>query len=334
MSDMIGTRVLELQQLIPRIGNLRYIYRLGRRRNIHGRLYELDYAVCIKKNAKCFLDRVAEFDSVLRGALAKGEELRYDDQAFLVVGYDYRIRYVFEGYKKQCDKIGYMEDGKPQFRMLHRMGVSLAFRHYRIRGYNRAEIESRMFNGDWTDPYPNPGDRFVAICHHLSDCRRYPSVHDLYPISDCRIRWLLAEGEGPRIEYKSCTNGVFDDTFETVCSFLNRMGGDILLGVNDHGKPIGISKEEAFGIVKQVVDMCNSQLLVAERGNVVVSPLSYNHRTIIHIHVSEGRYAFFKGERYFRYGDSDRVCHYLDASLKDRDMRDAVSVPCNVKGVV
>lgn len=39
---------------------------------------------------------------------------------------------------------------------------------------------------------------------------------------------------------KRCGSGIESDVYETVCSFLNRFGGDILLGVEDNGNPIGI----------------------------------------------------------------------------------------------
>ena len=45
-----------------------------------------------------------------------------------------------------------------------------------------------------------------------------------------KIRTL---GENICIEFKQGRNGFEDDAFQTVCSFLNRFGGDIFLGVSD-----------------------------------------------------------------------------------------------------
>lgn len=44
------------------------------------------------------------------------------------------------------------------------------------------------------------------------------------------LRELIDRGEGEQIEFKTASKGVHDDTFETVCSFGNHRGGDILLG--------------------------------------------------------------------------------------------------------
>ena len=46
---------------------------------------------------------------------------------------------------------------------------------------------------------------------------------------------VLELGENTAVEFKRCGNGIESDTYETVCSFLNRFGGDIFLGVLDDG---------------------------------------------------------------------------------------------------
>ena len=56
-----------------------------------------------------------------------------------------------------------------------------------------------------------------------------------------RVVELAALGEGNRIEFKIASHGVHDDVFETICSFGNGLGGDILLGVNDDGVVVGLA---------------------------------------------------------------------------------------------
>ena len=46
-----------------------------------------------------------------------------------------------------------------------------------------------------------------------------------------RFKEILEIGETIRVEFKRCGNGIESDTYETVCSFLNRFGGDLFLGV-------------------------------------------------------------------------------------------------------
>ena len=44
---------------------------------------------------------------------------------------------------------------------------------------------------------------------------------------------LLSKDERITVEYKKCQNGIQDDVYETVCSFSNRYGGYIIMGVKD-----------------------------------------------------------------------------------------------------
>ena len=57
-----------------------------------------------------------------------------------------------------------------------------------------------------------------------------------------KLRSVFAIGETVAVEFKRCGNGIESDTYETVCSFLNRYGGDIYLGVEDNGKVRGVPK--------------------------------------------------------------------------------------------
>ena len=53
------------------------------------------------------------------------------------------------------------------------------------------------------------------------------------------LKNILDVGETIGVEFKRCSNGIDNDVYETVCSFLNRFGGDIFLGVLDNGTVIG-----------------------------------------------------------------------------------------------
>jgi predicted HTH transcriptional regulator len=55
------------------------------------------------------------------------------------------------------------------------------------------------------------------------------------------IKKLIRKGEGISIEFKECRNKLNKDVFESICAFLNRNGGDLILGVNDKGKITGIA---------------------------------------------------------------------------------------------
>ena len=44
------------------------------------------------------------------------------------------------------------------------------------------------------------------------------------------LKTIFEIGETIAVEFKRCGNGIENDVYETVCSFLNRFGGDLFMG--------------------------------------------------------------------------------------------------------
>jgi len=72
------------------------------------------------------------------------------------------------------------------------------------------------------------------------------------------LKRLLSIGEGLRVEYKEAKNALPTNLFETVCAMLNRDGGDILLGVNDSGRVIGIDVQYLERLKSNIVNLSNN----------------------------------------------------------------------------
>lgn len=72
------------------------------------------------------------------------------------------------------------------------------------------------------------------------------------------IKKLIRKGEGISVEFKECRNKLNKDVFESICAFLNRNGGDLILGVNDSGKITGIAPEAVEQIKKELVTALNN----------------------------------------------------------------------------
>ncbi len=47
------------------------------------------------------------------------------------------------------------------------------------------------------------------------------------------LKNIIRQGEGISVEFKKAKEQLPDNFFETVCAFLNRNGGNILLGIKD-----------------------------------------------------------------------------------------------------
>ena len=116
----------------------------------------------------------------------------------------------------------------------------------------------------------------------------------------------MALGENIVIEFKRCGNGVEFDTYQTVCSFLNRFGGDILLGVEDDGTVVGVPKNAARDMVKNIISTVSNSAMFSPCVYLEPRILEYDGRTIIHIHVPRDAEVYhLKGVIYDRVDDAD-----------------------------
>lgn len=99
------------------------------------------------------------------------------------------------------------------------------------------------------------------------------------------FRSILAIGETIAVEFKRCGNGIEHDVYETVCSFLNRFGGDIFMGVLDDGTVIGVPEKAAPDMVKNFISVISNPANFSPTVYLQPEPISYEGHTVIHIHV-------------------------------------------------
>jgi len=77
------------------------------------------------------------------------------------------------------------------------------------------------------------------------------------------IESKITQGEGLNIEFKTASEKLSRNVFETICAFLNRKGGYIFLGVKDNGKVEGIKEGFIPKILKTIADdINNAQILM------------------------------------------------------------------------
>jgi ATP-dependent DNA helicase RecG len=73
-----------------------------------------------------------------------------------------------------------------------------------------------------------------------------------------QLKQIISQGEGIDIEFKESTNSLSRDVFESVCAFLNRNGGHIVLGVKDNGKISGVNESKIDKIIDNFVTLTNN----------------------------------------------------------------------------
>lgn len=97
---------------------------------------------------------------------------------------------------------------------------------------------------------------------------------------------ILTIGETVAVEFKRCGNGIESDTYETVCSFLNRFGGDIFMGVLDDGTVVGVPEKAAPDMVKNFITVISNPALFSP--TIYLAPeviKDEQGHSIIHVHI-------------------------------------------------
>ena len=128
----------------------------------------------------------------------------------------------------------------------------------------------------------------------------------LKPVDKNRFYQILKIGETVAVEFKRCGGHIDNDVYETVCSFSNRFGGDIFLGVTDRGVVEGVPENAAAEMIKNFIAVVSNPALFSPTLYLDPDIMKYNNKEIIHIHVpSGGDVCTFKKVIYDRVNDAD-----------------------------
>jgi len=99
------------------------------------------------------------------------------------------------------------------------------------------------------------------------------------------IQELIAAGESREVEFKTARNALNRDLYETVCAFLNRDGGDILLGVNDEGKILGIDPDHVSQMRKDFANATNNPKKLNPPCYLGIEEVEHEGAILLHITV-------------------------------------------------
>ena len=70
---------------------------------------------------------------------------------------------------------------------------------------------------------------------------------------------LIQQGKSFTMEFKKSTTEITSDVYDSVCSFSNREGGHIFLGVRDDGEILGVQKDHVVQMKKNFVTAINNR---------------------------------------------------------------------------
>lgn len=102
-----------------------------------------------------------------------------------------------------------------------------------------------------------------------------------------KIMEIVCQGEGLKVEFKESKRKINRDLYETVCAFLNRSGGEILLGVKDSGEIIGVEESLILNIKKDFVTSMNNKNKISPTFYLNIDEVEIHGKKILYIFVPE-----------------------------------------------
>ena len=101
------------------------------------------------------------------------------------------------------------------------------------------------------------------------------------------LKTLIIQGEGISVEFKECRRTLNRDVYKTVCAFLNRHGGTLLLGVADAGEVTGVDPVSVEQIKKDFVTAINNPQKINPSCYLSLDEEQIDRKTVLHIFIPE-----------------------------------------------
>ncbi|MDR1309979.1 MAG: putative DNA binding domain-containing protein [Deltaproteobacteria bacterium] len=121
-----------------------------------------------------------------------------------------------------------------------------------------------------------------------------------------RITKLLRDGEGLTIEFERCHDRLPHTLYETVCSFSNRYGGDILLGVEDDGTVTGVAPAAAQQLKKDFANALNNPQIFSPTLFVELEEVEVDGKIVLYCHIPRiSQLVMYNNKIYDRNADGD-----------------------------
>ena len=130
------------------------------------------------------------------------------------------------------------------------------------------------------------------------------------------IKRLIENGESINIEFKESKETLSKSIYESVCAFNNRIGGHIILGVNDHKEIVGVNPSTVGRQIIDFVTTINNPEKMHPPLHLTPEKVEIDGKTLIYIQVPEGK----------------QVCRY-NGKIWDRAYEGDINVTNNAEQV-
>ena len=120
------------------------------------------------------------------------------------------------------------------------------------------------------------------------------------------IKNIINQGEKINTEFKEAKNKLPKNLFETVCAFLNRFGGNIILGVNDNKEVVGVDEDAVKKMKKDFANLCNNTSKISPTIYLKIMDYVIEDKTVLYINVPDSSEVYrCNGRIYDRNEDGD-----------------------------
>ncbi len=120
------------------------------------------------------------------------------------------------------------------------------------------------------------------------------------------LEQLIRQGEGVTLEFKQSREKLNRDVYETICAFLNRHGGTLLLGITDKGTVCGIESDAVPRIKADLITALHNTQKINPPMYLAPEEVELDGRIVLALSVPESSQVHTCNGRIFdRNGDGD-----------------------------
>lgn len=102
-----------------------------------------------------------------------------------------------------------------------------------------------------------------------------------------QIQQLINNGEGIRIKFISLHDELTNSVFETVVSFLNTIGGYLILGVKDNKEIIGVDEELSGSIKAKFANLVNNKEKINPPMPLMLQEIYVDYKLLLYAYIPE-----------------------------------------------